>query len=306
MSTKNLMPPNILNGPRLRKLYKNERLIRETGQDKRAKRMGICGNTIQVSVNKKYNGMMRFEPSVRCKDRVCPICNAFRASKLSREVEKLGEKMSNPHLLTITAAADKRNNLELCFKNYKESVRKLKRNKTWFKKYVNGGIEHIEVVKQKNKGWHIHSHMLVDLNVDREVENMRMGAFDMELDPIKEHLQRVLVSVGLGRISDIRPVTEGYGKEIAKYALKPSKDIKDCDFKEMIIALKGKRMVSRFGNCYGIKPDNEEFDMEAFYENYEYLGTIPEVVKIGFTQGLDQKYIQPSMEAIRKGLIELA
>lgn len=310
MQIKKQEPVNvkISNGPRLRTLFRNERIIREIGQDNRAKRMGICGNTIQVRVHKDYNGMILFEPNLRCKDRICPICNSFRASKLSRVAEDLGKKMSNPHFLTITAASGKRHNLALCFKNYKDSVRRLKRNKSWFKKYVTGGIEHIEVVKQKGKGWHIHSHMLVDLNLERKVENKRMGEHYMELDPIKEHLQLVLVSVGLGRISDIKPVTEGYGKEISKYALKYGADIQDNDLKKMIIALKGKRMVAKFGDCYGVEPDIEELDKED-YNNYVDLGTIPEIVKKGFPKGYSQStdinYIRHVTEAVRIGLIEL-
>lgn len=304
MKTQEPVNFKISNGPRLRTLFRNEKIIRELGQNNRAKRMGICGNTIQVQVHKNYNGMILFKPNLRCKDRICPICNSFRASTLSREVENLGKKMSNPHLLTITAASGSRNNLALCFKNYKECIRKLKRNKSWFKKYVTGGIEHIEVLKQKDKGWHIHSHMLVDLNLNRKVENMRYENGGMYLDPIKKHLQQVLVSVGLGKISDIRPVTEGYGREVSKYALKYGVDIKDNDLKKMIIALKGKRMVAKFGNCYGIKQDSEELENE-YNDDYVDLGTIPEIVKKGFTQGFDQKYVQPSLEAVRRGLIEL-
>ena len=198
MKTQEPVDFKVSNGPRLRTLFRIEKIIRELGQNNRAKRMGICGNTIQVQVHKDYNGMILFKPNLRCKDRVCPICNSFRASILSRKVEKLGQEMTNPHLLTITAVPEKRNNLALSFKNYKECVRKLKRNKSWFKKYIKGGIEHIEVLKQKNKGWHIHSHMLVDLNLDRKVENMQYRDNGYYLDPIKKHLQQVLVSVGLG------------------------------------------------------------------------------------------------------------
>ena len=53
-----------------------------------------------------------------------------------------------------------------------------------------------------------------------KVENMRLTENGYFLDPLKKDLEHVLKKVGLGTISDIRPVTEGYGKEISKYSMK--------------------------------------------------------------------------------------
>ena len=74
----------VRNSWRLRILFRIEKLIREVGQDVRAKRMGICGNTIFVKAKKGEPSNVLFEPQVRCKDRVCPVCNSYRASILSR------------------------------------------------------------------------------------------------------------------------------------------------------------------------------------------------------------------------------
>ena len=114
-------------------------LIREVDQDARAKRMGICGNTIFVRAKKGDISSVLFEPQVRCKDRVCPVCNSYRASILSRKVEKLGQDMENPHLLTITANELNRDCLKTAFvKCTKKSMRAFKRKKerSWFKKFV--------------------------------------------------------------------------------------------------------------------------------------------------------------------------
>ena len=62
-----------------------------------------------------------FEPQVRCKDRVCPVCNSYRASILSRKVERLGKDMENPHLLTITANELNRDSLKTAVKCFKKS-----------------------------------------------------------------------------------------------------------------------------------------------------------------------------------------
>lgn len=296
----------VFNSWRLKKLFKIEKLIREVGQDVRAKRMGICGNTIFVKAIKGDRSSVLFEPQVRCKDRVCPVCNSYRSSILSRKVEKLGKKMSNPHMLTITANNSNRNNLKKVMQSFKTSSSLLKKNRSWFKKYVKGGIEHIEVTYKRDKGWHVHSHMLIDLDVDRKVENMRYVDGGMYLDPIKKELEAVLLKVGLGTVSDIRPVTEGYGKEVSKYALKFGLDMPDEYLKEFIVAMKGKRMVSKFGNCYGNKEDDLEELTEEEQKEYISHGTIQDLVDKTFNGNeVNQELIGFVVEAVRIGLIEL-
>ena len=52
--------------------------------------------------------------------------------------------------------------------------------------------------------------------------------------------------------------------------------------------MKGKRMVSRFGNCYGLKDMEELTPKEE--EQYETLGTIKEVVDKCFKEtGVDSE-----------------
>ena len=295
---------SVKNSWRLRALFRIESLIKEVGQESRGKRMGICGNTIFVKVKKGDPSNVLYEPQVRCKDRVCPVCNSYRASILSRKVEELGKDMTNPHLLTVTANDQNRSSLKTAFKCYKESMRALKREKTWWKKYIRGGVEHIEVTYNEGTGWHVHSHMLIDLAVDRKVENMQLTDNGYFLDPLKKDLEHVLLKVGLGQISDIRPVTEGYGKEISKYSMKFGLDIEEARLKEIIVDMKGKRMVSRFGNCYGLKEMEELTPQEE--DQYETLGTIKEVVDRCFTEtGVDSEMVRYALGAVRIGLIRI-
>jgi hypothetical protein len=292
------------NGWRIQAAFRIEKLLMEIGQDSRAKRLGMCANTIFVKANVNNPEDVLFAPQLRCRDRVCPVCNSYRASVLARKVEEFGKKMINPHLLTVTAPNLHRDDLSKNFGLYKEAMRNFKRNKTWFKKYISGGIEHIEVSKNKYKDWHVHSHILVDLNVTRKVENMQVVDHYKVLDPIKRDLEVALEKCGLGTISDIRPVTEGYGKEISKYALKIGVDIQDDDLKEMAMALKGKRMVARFGNCYGVK-DLEELD-EAELTEYKHLGSISEVIRDCFNPEKPDKYLfWVVMDMVKIGLIEI-
>ena len=295
------------NSWRLNALFRTEKTIRETGQDSRAKRMGICGNTIFVKVKKNDHSNILYQPQLRCKDRVCPVCNSYRASILSRKVEELGKEMLNPHLLTITANELNRKSLKTAITCFKHSTRMLKKERSWWKKYIRGGIEHIEVTYHEDTGWHVHSHMLVDLAIDRKVENMHLTEHGMYLDPIKKDLEHVLLKVGLGQISDIRPVTEGYGKEISKYSMKFGLDIDKERLKEIVTDMRGKRMVSRFGNCFGRKhnDDIEELSPEE-EEQYVTLGTIKEVVERTFTtDGVNPDLVNYALGAVKIGLIEI-
>ena len=294
----------VKNSWRLRALWRIEKYIRDVGQDSRAKRMGYCGNTIFVKVKKGDPSNVLYEPQLRCKDRVCPVCNSYRASILSRKVEKLGKNMENPHLLTITANALNRDSLKTAVGCFKKSTSLLKKERSWWKKYIRGGVEHIEITYKEETGWHVHSHMLVDLAVDRKVENMQLTDNGYFLDPLKKDLEHVLLKVGLGQISDIRPVTEGYGKEISKYSMKFGLDIEEARLKEIIVDMKGKRMVSRFGNCYGLKEMEELTPKEE--EQYETLGTIKEVVDRCFKEtGVDSELVRYALGAVRIGLIRI-
>jgi hypothetical protein len=302
----------VKNSWRLRALFRIEKYIREIGQKSRAKRMGLCGNTIFVKVKKGDPSNVLYDPQLRCKDRVCPVCNSYRASILSRKVEELGKNMENPHLLTITANTLNRDSLKTAVECFKKSTSLLKKERSWWKRYIRGGVEHIEVTYKEGTGWHVHSHMLVDLAVDRKVENMQLTDNGYFLDPIKKDLEHVLLKVGLGQISDIRPVTEGYGKEISKYSMKFGLDIDEARLKEIIVDMKGKRMVSRFGNCYGLKDIN---DTDGEYmeelspkdeEEYTTLGTIKEVVYKCFKEsGVDSELVGYALGAIKIGLIEI-
>jgi hypothetical protein len=212
--------------------------------------------------------------------------------------------MANPHLLTVTANTLNRDSLKTAVECFKKSTSLLKKERSWWKRYIRGGVEHIEITYKEETGWHVHSHMLVDLAVDRKVENMQLTDNGYFLDPLKKDLEHVLKKVGLGTISDIRPVTEGYGKEISKYSMKFGLDIDEDRLKEIIVDMKGKRMVSRFGNCYGLKEIEELTPQEE--DQYETLGTIKEVVDKCFKEdGVDSELVGYALGAVKIGLIEL-
>jgi hypothetical protein len=81
-------------------------------------------------------------------------------------------------------------------------------------------------------------------------------------------------------------------------------DIEEARLKEIIVDMKGKRMVSRFGNCYGLKDMEELTPKEE--EQYETLGTIKEVVDRCFKEtGVDSELVRYALGAVRIGLIRI-
>ena len=82
--------------------------------------------------------------------------------------------------------------------------------------------------------------------------------------------------------------------------------------KTNIVDMKGKRMVSKFGNCFGRKElddmDSEEMDELSLEEEeqYETLGTIKDVVYMSFKEtGIDSELVGYALGAVKIGLIKI-
>ncbi len=89
-------------------------------------------------------------------------------------------------------------------------------------------------------------------------------------------------------------------------------DIDDDRLKEIIVDMKGKKMVSKFGNCFGRKEmddtDSEEMDELSPEDEEEYitLGTIKEVVYKSFKEtGIDSELVGYALGAVKIGLIRI-
>jgi hypothetical protein len=308
-----------LHGWRMRLAFKIEAILKEIGRQrgdislvKRASKMGICANTLKV---KREISTSRFYVSgIRCHDRVCPVCNAFRAGKLAKKVDGLMEKMNNPHFLTLTFG-ERVNTAVLnnSLNEFTEKLKKLRRTK-WWNESILGGIFFNEVTFKKGIGWHIHSHMIVDLKTDKKIFNLQGGYGDVSVTDFKKKLELTCVKEGLGRISSINPCQIGTGRELSKYFYKVGLDFdreNNEAIAEMIIAFKNRRIYGTFGNCRNIKAqdvEDEEADDELddeleTEEEFEDFGTINDVVIAWHTER--SKYNSIIQMLIIQGFIEL-
>lgn len=305
-----------VHGWRLKLSFKIEQILRELGNRygnisfiKRAHKMGICANTLRVK--KEISTQRHYVSGIRCHDRVCPVCNAFRAGKLARKVDSLMEKMSNPHFLTITYGQRVPSTfLEENLDFFSEKLKKLRRLK-WWKENISGGIFFNEVTYKKDAGWHLHSHMIVDLKTNKKIFNLQGGYFDTRVTDFKKQLENVCIKEGLGRISSINPCEKGTGRELAKYFYKVGLDFdRENDFAimEMITAFKNRRVYGTFGTCRNIKNQDDDVDDELdkeleTEEAFEEIGTIDEVV-IGW-QSDKVKYSPIVMQLVQQGFVEI-
>lgn len=275
-------------GWRLKLTFKIEAMLRELGKRtgdlaliRRAGKMGICANTIRVKKEKETERI--YASGIRCHDRICPVCNAFRAGKLAKKIEKLFDTtLKNPHLLTITYGLpvqilDLKENLDLFYEKLKK-IRRLK----WWKLEISGGIFFNEVTYKKGRGWHLHSHFIVDLkDTKKKVSNLEGEYSLIKVTEFKKQLELACEKEGLGKISDVRPCDEKASKELSKYFYKIGIDFdreNDWAIQELIQSFKNRRIFGTFGVCRG-KQNDDDLDKELEEEKgFDDLGSVNDIV----------------------------
>ena len=305
-----------VSGWRLKLLWKVEATFRRlaliTGDDsylKRAHKIGICGNTLKV--RRERDTGRYYVSGIRCHDRVCPVCNAFRAGKLSRKVNELQSRMSNSHLLTITNGVRiPYSFLEDGLSSFTTALKKLRRS-NWFKDNIRGGIYFLEVTYQKGQGWHLHCHMIVDV-VGKPVFNLSGSWENLKVSDFKKGLEDTCKFVGLGAISDIRPCEPNSGAELSKYFYKLGLSLdKENQFAllEMVQVFRGKRIFDTFGSCRGVNKQEDVSDIDTELDNeletegaYDEIGSLDEIVCGWASSGL---YGEIVYLLVKQGYIEL-
>ena len=306
-----------VSGWRLKLLWKVEATFRRlaliTGDDsylKRAHKIGICGNTLKVR-REKDTGRY-YVSGIRCHDRVCPVCNAFRAGKLSRKVNELQSKMSNSHLLTITNGVRiPYSFLEDGLSSFTTALKKLRRS-NWFKDNCRGGIYFLEVTYQKGQGWHLHCHMIVDVVGDKPIFNLSGSWENLKVSDFKKGLEDTCKFVGLGAISDIRPCEANSGSELSKYFYKLGLSL-DAENQfallEMVQVFRGKRIFDTFGSCRGVTKQEDVADVDTELDNelelegaYDEIGSLDEIVVRWASSGLYGEIIHL---LVKQGYIEV-
>lgn len=189
-----------------------------------------------------------------CHDRFCQPCASARSWAIK---EKLRPLTADKPLLFITLTLrhhageklrDQLNRLMSCF-------RQLRRCELW-SKAIAGGVAVYEIKRTDKHRWHTHLHIL------------GVGTW---LDA--QELSRLWRGITLDSFSvDVQRVTDAAGSvdEVAKYASKPM----EAGFwrvpallEECIEALKGRRLVTQFGDWYNAGGELDDEEGECLFDD---------------------------------------
>lgn len=179
----------------------------------------------------------------RCRLRVCPLCSYEVSKQRGDYLKAMTRNMTHPKMLTLTQPLWQRDPHD-GIKYLRSCFNKLRRN-TLFKD-VKGGAYQIEL-KEKEQGWHIHMHVLLDCPY---IPYQRL------FTEWKKILGTTAPQIQIQAASS--PRAREY---VCKYAAK-SADF-DTNTKSIVrwyLATKGERLFATFGAWYNAKI--EELDNE--------------------------------------------
>jgi hypothetical protein len=201
---------------------------------------GCCGVAHLEERDAQANGICEYRiRSSRCHDRLCDPCSSVRAWEIQRALHERMTKVAKPMLITLTliskpseALAAKIDELYKCF-------RYLRDHPLW-KAKVRGGAAFLEITRGlKGDRWHAHFHIVADSEF---------------LDFYALQAVWKTITKGAFRVRVERPKEENGVAYSSKYASK------GVDFSvletpelldEVVLALKGRRLVFCFGDWFG-------------------------------------------------------
>lgn len=181
----------------------------------------------------------------RCHDRWCVPCGVEKARVISDKLIWAMER-DRTRLVTLTrkhsptALTDQIDSIIVCFNRL--------RTRSWWTQRVRGGASFMEIKLSERSGmWHVHMHLVIDSDY---------------LDQ-RELSQEWLAVTQDSSIVDVRLVPENsdVARYVTKYVTKPA----DASvyavaerLDEMIVALRGRRLVSTFGTWRGIRFNDDD------------------------------------------------
>jgi plasmid rolling circle replication initiator protein Rep len=245
------------------------------------KKLAECGNYLEFRDYQTVN-KIKLTGANFCKNHLlCPLCAIRRASKLTARYLERSRQLQErdgaikPYFVTLTMknGEDLRQCLEGIKKangkmvNQRREALKSRRGLVEMNKAI-AGVTAYEVKLGRNSGlWHVHSHA-VWLCYDR---------------PWETELSREWKDLtGDSFIVDVRPVDDALGFiEVLSYAVKFSTMTEEQNF-DAYKVLRGKRLVTSFGDFIGIKepetltdePLNDLPFVELFYRYLDGTGYV--------------------------------
>jgi hypothetical protein len=214
---------------------------------RRAQKMGMCCVAPTIFAQK---GKLPICVADRCRDRMCPTCQAYRAGEVRRRLETCVASCNAVRMLTLTMKHES-SEVGACVDALIESFRRLRKHKEW-KKHVRGGAYVIETTTGSDGNhWHVHIHVLVD------------GVFWNQKD-----IQACWsTAVGAPSIAHIQAIHERQKtvRYITKYVSKAvdAGSWTDDQLCEYAIGMHRRRLMGTFGKWHRVKIDEMPNPMSA-------------------------------------------
>jgi hypothetical protein len=219
-----------------------------------------CHDTIFIYRNDGTGELA--ERGNHCQDRLCMVCGRARSARIADALEERIADM-HPIFLTLTVRGGVGKKLASQLEILLEGFKRLRRMPIW--SAVVGGVAMLEVKWSTHGGghWHPHLHCLLD---SRYMEQGQL-------------VQAWSACTGGSTSVDIRRVDnrDQALRYVSKYASKPmcsSFTDKVWKIQEAMSALKGRRLVTLFGDWYGTPlNEEEEEELPPFLTNWRCCGT---------------------------------
>lgn len=173
----------------------------------------------------------------RCENFYCPVCQPALAHERAESLEWWTKQIKQPKHVVLTV----RNSKVLSWtyvKWFKQCLSKLRRRRAF--KNWRGGLWSLEVTNE-GKGWHLHAHLLIDVNwIDPQILSQTWANI-------------VGQDFAIVKVKDARQ--HDYLKEVTKYAVKGTQlsSWDPVDIAAFIYAFSGQRTFGVFGDLYGLR-----------------------------------------------------
>lgn len=238
--------------------------------ENRTIRFESCGDHAWVLESDSEPGVYRVSCD-KCKDRFCDPCSAERARHIARCVGEFARDRT-VRLVTLTLRQSKRTLKQDIDRLYNAFV-KLRRRATW-KQTQDGGMYFVEIKRRRgDDGWHTHLHVLTE---GQWLSKSWLSHAWNEL-------------TGDSYIVDIRLCESGEraAQYVAKYA---GKGVHGSCYhepdvlREAMLAIKGRRLVGKWGTWNELDLDRETPDGE--WSGVDTLGRLMTRARDGDTEAL--------------------
>lgn len=193
-----------------------------------------CGREPMIKTCLECKGQEMF--NYHCSLKWCPLCN-WKITKQRQEViGRWAREVNQPKHLILT----QRNSASLTgsmLKSHTKNLSRLRRSEIFGS--VNGGCVSTEITNE-SKGWHLHSHWLIDSRwVDAQELSRTWGRL-------------VGQEFAIVKVIDLRGEGQRYVQEVSKYVCKGSEMARwpATEILQFINAIRGRRMFFVFGELF--------------------------------------------------------